>query len=40
MKNKIKIFLFIAAIITMCTAMVCFVLNATNKIEDENPMFI
>ncbi len=39
MKNKIKIFLFIAAIIAMCTAIVCFVFNHSG-IEDDNPMFI
>ena len=39
MRNKIKIFLMIAAIIAMCTTMVCFILS-TNETEDENPMFI
>ncbi len=39
MKNKIKIFLFISAIIAMCTAMVCFIVNH-GDVEDDNPMFI
>lgn len=39
MKNKLKIFLFIAAIIAMCTAMVCFVLRH-GETDDDNPMFI
>ena len=39
MKNKLKIFLMIAGIIAMCTAMVCFILHSSET-EEENPMFI
>ncbi len=39
MKNKIKLFLLVAAIISMCTAMVFYVLKH-NPVEEESPMFI
>ncbi len=39
MKNKIKLFLLIAAIISMCTAMVLYVMKHS-PVEEESPMFI
>ena len=39
MKNKIKVFLLVAGVIAMCTAVVCYILHR-DETYDENPMFI
>lgn len=39
MKNKVKIFLLAAGVISLCTALVCLILRRGEE-EDENPMFI
>ena len=39
MKNKIKVFLLVAGVIAMCTAVICFILHHSET-EDDNPMFI
>lgn len=38
MKSKLKVFLLIAGVIAMCTALVCFILRSSEA--DDDPMFI
>ncbi|MGN1098480.1 MAG: hypothetical protein ACI4SS_06260 [Clostridia bacterium] len=40
MKNKFKIFLLVAGVIAVCTAVVCFIVRHGEENTEENPMFI